>query len=76
RMLRASGRTVWRDALSQATIGQHERVQALEDALAAEPGIEATGSWVAGTGLASVVPHALEAARRVRHRRVQPDGDA
>ncbi|RXZ49236.1 protoporphyrinogen oxidase [Agromyces fucosus] len=76
RMLRASGRTVWRDAISQATIGQHERVHALEDALAAEPGIEATGSWVAGTGLASVVPHALEAARRVRHRRVQPDGNA
>ncbi|MEF3402873.1 protoporphyrinogen/coproporphyrinogen oxidase [Agromyces sp. CCNWLW203] len=76
RMLRASGRTEWRDAISQATIGQRERVRALKDALAAEPGIEATGSWVAGTGLASVVPHALEAARRVRHRRVQPDGDA
>ena len=76
RMLRASGRTVWRDAISQATIGQHERVHALEDALAAEPGIEATGSWVAGTGLASVVPHALEAARRVRHRRVQPEANA
>lgn len=76
RMLRASGRTVWRDAISQATIGQHERVHALEDALAAEPGIEATGSWVAGTGLASVVPHALLAARRVRHRRVQPEANA
>lgn len=76
RMLRASGRTVWRDAISQATIGQRERVHALEDALAAEPGIEATGSWVAGTGLASVVPHALEAARRVRHRRVQPEANA
>ncbi|MFB9307913.1 oxygen-dependent protoporphyrinogen oxidase [Agromyces hippuratus] len=76
RMLRASGRTVWRDAISQAAIGQRERVHALEDALAAEPGIEATGSWVAGTGLASVVPHALEAARRIRHRRVQPDGNA
>jgi oxygen-dependent protoporphyrinogen oxidase len=76
RMLRAAGRTQWRDAISQATIGQRERVRALEDALAAEPGIEATGSWVAGTGLASVVPHALEVARRIRHRRVQPDGDA
>ncbi|KRC61701.1 hypothetical protein ASE14_12785 [Agromyces sp. Root81] len=76
RMLRASGRTAWRDALSQAAIGQRDRVRALEDALAAEPGIEATGSWVAGTGLASVVPHALEAARRVRHRRVQPDAGA
>ncbi|PWC05726.1 protoporphyrinogen oxidase [Agromyces badenianii] len=76
RMLRASGRTAWRDALSQAAIGQRDRVRALEDALAAETGIEATGSWIAGTGLASVVPHALEAARRIRHRRVHPDGVA
>ncbi|WP_022892202.1 protoporphyrinogen oxidase [Agromyces subbeticus] len=76
RMLRASGRTIWRDALSQAALGQRDRVRALEDALAAEPGVEATGSWVAGTGLASVVPHALEVARRIRHRRVHPDGTA
>ncbi|WP_448002234.1 protoporphyrinogen oxidase [Agromyces bauzanensis] len=74
-MLRAAGRTAWRDALSHATIGQRDRVRALEDVLAAEPGIEATGSWVAGTGLASVVPHALEAARRIRHLAVRP-GDA
>ena len=72
-MLRASGRSAWRDALSQATIGQRDRVRALEDVLAAEPGIEATGSWVAGTGLASVIPHALEAARRIRHLAVSPD---
>lgn len=75
-MLRASGRSAWRDALSQATIGQRDRVRALEDVLAAEPGIEATGSWVAGTGLASVVPHALEAARRIRHLAVSPDDAA
>jgi oxygen-dependent protoporphyrinogen oxidase len=71
-MLRASGRSAWRDALSQATIGQRDRVRALEEVLAAEPGIEATGSWVAGTGLASVVPHAQEAARRIRHLAITP----
>lgn len=71
-MVRAAGRTAWRDALSHATIGQRDRVRALEDVLAAEPGIEVTGSWVAGTGLASVVPHALEAARRIRHLAVHP----
>ena len=76
RMLRAAGRTAWRDALSHAALGQRDRVRALEDAVAAEPGIEVTGSWVAGTGLASVVPHALEAAHRVRHRRVTPEGIA
>ncbi len=71
-MLRAAGRTSWRDALSQATLGQRDRVRELEAVLAAEPGIEATGSWVAGTGLASVIPHALEAARRIRHLAVTP----
>ena len=76
RMLRAAGRTAWRDALSHAALGQRDRVRALEDAVAAEPGIEVTGSWVAGTGLASVVPHALEAAHRIRHRRVTPHGGA
>lgn len=69
-MLRASGRTEWRDAVSHAAIGQRDRVRALEDAVAAEPGVEVTGSWVAGTGLASVVPHAREAAARIRHRAV------
>ncbi|MDQ0894255.1 protoporphyrinogen oxidase [Agromyces ramosus] len=76
RMLRASGRTAWRDALSHASLGQQHRVRELEDALAAEPSIEATGSWIAGTGLASVVPHALEVAHRVRHRALHLDGIA
>jgi oxygen-dependent protoporphyrinogen oxidase len=70
--VRASGRSAWRDALSQATIGQRDRVRALEDVFAAEPGIEVTGSWVAGTGLASVIPHAIEAAHRIRHLAVTP----
>ena len=73
RMLRASGRTAWNDALSHASLGQRDRVRELEDALAAEPTIEATGSWIAGTGLASVVPHALETARRIRHRALHLD---
>ncbi|MFF2277729.1 protoporphyrinogen oxidase [Agromyces sp. NPDC058126] len=75
-MLRAAGRTEWRDAVSHAALGQLDRVRALDDAIAAEPGIEVTGSWVSGTGLASVVPHAKAAAARVRHRRVAPDGTA
>jgi len=74
--IRAVGRASWRDALSQATLGQRDRVRALEQALAAEPGIEVTGSWVAGTGLASVVPHAIAAAARIRHLAVGPVADA
>ncbi|MFF2273735.1 protoporphyrinogen oxidase [Agromyces sp. NPDC058136] len=75
-MLRAAGRTEWRDAVSHAAIGQLERVRSLEETIAAEPGIEVTGSWVSGTGLASVVPHAREAAARIRHRRVAPPASA
>ncbi|MFF2371934.1 protoporphyrinogen oxidase [Agromyces sp. NPDC058110] len=70
--LRALGRASWRDALSQATIGQRDRVRDLQNTLAAEPGIEVTGSWVAGTGLASVVPNAIAAAGRIRHLAVDP----
>ncbi|GAA1516742.1 oxygen-dependent protoporphyrinogen oxidase [Agromyces terreus] len=66
------GRASWRDALSQATIGRRDRVRALEEVLDAEDGLEVTGSWVAGTGLASVVPHAIEAAARIRHLAVAP----
>ncbi|MDR5701632.1 protoporphyrinogen/coproporphyrinogen oxidase [Agromyces aerolatus] len=66
-MLVDSGRTPWRDALSHAALGQRDRVRAVEEAVAAVPGLEVTGSWLSGTGLASVVPHAKEAASRVRH---------
>ncbi|MGR0218964.1 protoporphyrinogen oxidase [Agromyces sp. ZXT2-6] len=65
--VRASGRSAWRDALSQAAVGQRDRVRALEASIDDEPGLAITGSWVAGTGLASVVPHAIEAAGRIRH---------
>jgi oxygen-dependent protoporphyrinogen oxidase len=66
-MLVAAGRTPWRDALSHAAIGQRERVRAVEEAVAAVPGLEVTGAWLSGTGLASVVPHARAAAARIRH---------
>jgi oxygen-dependent protoporphyrinogen oxidase len=65
--VRAAGRSAWRDALSQAAVGQRDRVRSLEASIDDEPGLAITGSWVAGTGLASVVPHATEAASRIRH---------
>jgi len=70
-MLVAAGRTPWRDALSHAALGQLERVRAVEEAIAGMPGLEATGSWLSGTGLASVIPHAKAAAGRIRHLAVQ-----
>ncbi|MGR2752473.1 protoporphyrinogen oxidase [Agromyces arachidis] len=74
--VRASGRSAWRDALSQAAVGQRDRVRALEAAIDDRSGLVVTGSWVAGTGLASVVPHAIEAAGRIRHLAVRIADDA
>lgn len=74
--VRAAGRSAWRDALSQAAVGQRARVRALEEAIDEHSGLAVTGSWVAGTGLASVVPHATEAAGRIRHLAVHVADDA
>lgn len=62
----ASARVVWTDAVSHAAIGQRARVQQVREALEADPTIAVVGSWVAGTGLASVIPDAREAAQRLR----------
>ena len=67
RSVRAFARTEWRDALSPATLGAPERAQQVTEAVAATPGLEITGAWLAGTGLASVIPHALQAGDRIRH---------
>ena len=74
--VRAAGRSAWRDALSQAAVGQSARVRTLEAALEDHSGLALAGSWVAGTGLASVVPHALEAAHRIRHLALRIADDA
>ena len=62
----ASARVVWADAVSHAAIGQRARVQQVREALESDPTIAVVGSWVAGTGLASVIPDAREAAQRLR----------
>ena len=61
--------TTWDDALAPPTPASRERVARLlsdVDALADRgmPGLTVTGAWVAGTGLAAVVPHAQMSARR------------
>jgi oxygen-dependent protoporphyrinogen oxidase len=61
-----SARTPWRDALSHAAIGQRERVTALRAKLEEETTLAATGSWLGGTGLASVIPDATAAASGIR----------
>ncbi|KQX05789.1 hypothetical protein ASC59_13590 [Leifsonia sp. Root1293] len=62
----ASARVVWTDAVSHAAIGQRARVRQVRDAIDSDATIAVVGSWVAGTGLASVIPDARESAQRLR----------
>lgn len=59
-------RTSWRNALSPATLGARERVSAVREALEPIRGLELTGAWLSGTGLAAVIPDAVDAAGRIR----------
>jgi oxygen-dependent protoporphyrinogen oxidase len=59
-------RTSWTNALPYAAIGEGERIAGVRRALESVEGLEATGSWLTGTGLASVVPDAREVAARAR----------
>ncbi|WP_233265602.1 protoporphyrinogen oxidase [Leifsonia sp. AG29] len=59
-------RTPWTNALPYATVGQRERIQAVRTAADGVDGLEVTGSWLTGTGLASVIPDARRVAERVR----------
>lgn len=59
-------RTVWSGTRPAAAIGRAALAADVADAIRALPGIDATGAWLAGTGLAAVVPDALNASGRVR----------
>ncbi|GAA4170090.1 protoporphyrinogen oxidase [Gryllotalpicola koreensis] len=59
-------RVGWSNAQPLAAVGQRERLASLRAEVEKVPGLEVTGGWVAGTGLASVIPHAREAAARIR----------
>lgn len=59
-------RTRWINAVPHAVLGQRTRIRTVRERVATVDGLEVTGSWLAGTGLASVVPDAREAAERIR----------
>ncbi len=59
-------RVTWTNALPYAALGERERIDAVRAAVEAVAGLEVAGSWLTGTGLASVIPDAREAAHRVR----------
>lgn len=59
-------RTRWQDAQAQATIGRREWLDRVCSMLALDPTVAVTGSWMTGTGLASVVAGAAETGRSIR----------
>ena len=64
--------TRWDDALPPPTPEHRAQVAALLTEVERLDGLVVTGAWVAGTGLAAVVPHAQESATqvtRIPHRR-------
>ena len=55
----------WDGTLPPVTPAYRERTRHLEEDLAPVTGLEVTGAWVAGTGIAAVVEHARAAAGRL-----------
>ena len=55
----------WDGTLPPVTPAYRERTTRLEEQLAPVTGLEVTGAWVAGTGIAAVVGHARTAAGRL-----------
>ncbi len=62
----AFARTPWTNALPYAALGERERIDRVRAEVEGVEGLDATGSWLTGTGLASVVPDARRTAERVR----------
>lgn len=55
----------WDGTLPPVTPAYRERTRRLEEQLAPVTGLEVTGAWVAGTGIAAVVEHARAAVGRL-----------
>ena len=57
-------RTRWRTPRPLLARGMSDRAADLRRAVAEQPGLEVAGAWIAGTGLASVIPDAQRAGER------------
>lgn len=58
-----------------ATLGLRDQTAQAREAIARIPGVGAVGAWLAGTGLAQVVPDAIAEAERVRRALLFADED-
>lgn len=66
-----SARVRWANVRPAAALGRRAHLEAFRAALAPVEGVAVTGTWIAGTGLASVLPHAAETAALIRRRLVR-----
>ena len=55
----------WVGALPSAAVGHSARVAAVRSAVSGQPGLEAVGAWLAGTGLAAVTADTRTRVRRL-----------
>jgi oxygen-dependent protoporphyrinogen oxidase len=55
----------WDGALPPPTPAYRAATRQFEEAVLAEPGLDVTGGWIAGTGLAAIVAHAQRTAERL-----------
>ena len=55
----------WDGALPPPTPAYRAAIKEFEQTVLAEPGLDATGGWIAGTGLAAIVGHARGTAERI-----------
>jgi len=69
--VRGFHRVAWTGTQPTAARGQRERSAIIREAVAEVPDLAVAGAWLAGTGLASVVPDAHAAAARLRHQALQ-----
>lgn len=63
RQVVATARVAWSQSLPRPSAAHREAVARVRAAIALTPGLAVCGAWVAGNGLASVVPDARAAAR-------------
>ncbi|PPF28276.1 protoporphyrinogen oxidase [Rathayibacter tritici] len=67
----ASARVSWANVRPAAALGRRAHLEAFREAVAPLEEVAVTGTWIAGTGLASVLPHAAETAALIRRRLVR-----
>jgi oxygen-dependent protoporphyrinogen oxidase len=73
--LRGSHRARWSQPPPVSALGRAEAADAARSAIHAIPGLAVVGAWIAGTGIAQVVPDAIGESERIRRHALWGDAD-